>query len=85
LPEHLPQRIRQTTQVTNGQGENSDAPTSGNLMEEMERATILRTLQQCNYNRTETARTLGISRRALLYKLQRFQSQGYAIQSEAQD
>ncbi|HBF34112.1 TPA: two-component system response regulator [Candidatus Sumerlaeota bacterium] len=82
LPEHLPQRIRQSTKTADIlNGETNVAP-AGNLMEEMERTTILRTLQQCNYNRTETARTLGISRRALLYKLQRFQALGYAIQSD---
>jgi DNA-binding NtrC family response regulator len=35
----------------------------------MERAAILAALQQCRGNRTQAAQQLGISRRALLYKL----------------
>jgi DNA-binding NtrC family response regulator len=36
---------------------------------QVERATILGTLQECNGNRTHTAKKLGISRRSLIYKL----------------
>jgi two-component system response regulator AtoC len=37
-----------------------------------EAAAIVRALEQCNGNRTRTALELGISRRALLYKLKRY-------------
>src|SRR2546422_8487523 len=40
-------------------------------LEEMERQAIVQALRKHNFNRTETARALGISRRALIYKLQR--------------
>jgi transcriptional regulator with PAS, ATPase and Fis domain len=38
-------------------------------LEEIERQAILQALRQHNFNRTETAKALGISRRALIYKL----------------
>jgi DNA-binding NtrC family response regulator len=37
---------------------------------QIERATILATLEECGGNRTQAAKKLGISRRALIYKLQ---------------
>jgi len=36
-------------------------------------------LRKHGFNRTETAKALGISRRALLYKLQRFRELGDAV------
>jgi DNA-binding NtrC family response regulator len=45
----------------------------------MERQAILQALRKHNFNRTETAKALGISRRALIYKLQRFRESGYEI------
>ncbi len=48
-------------------------------LEEVEREAILQALRNHNFNRTETAKALGISRRALLYKLQHFQKLGYEI------
>ncbi|HRD05867.1 MAG TPA: helix-turn-helix domain-containing protein [Verrucomicrobiota bacterium] len=45
----------------------------------MERAAIMQALRQHDFNRTETAKALGISRRALLYKLQRFREEGYPV------
>jgi DNA-binding NtrC family response regulator len=49
-------------------------------LEAIERQAILDMLRQHDFNRTETARALGISRRALIYKIQRFREQGYDIQ-----
>ena len=74
LPEHLPTRVRAGAQenpvsavaVLNAQG-----------LEDIERQAILQALRQHDFNRTETAKALGISRRALLYKLQRFRELGY--------
>jgi DNA-binding NtrC family response regulator len=48
-------------------------------LEEIERQAILQALKQHDSNRTETAKALGISRRALLYKLQRFREQGHSV------
>ena len=69
LPEHLPARLRSG---------DSPLPTESTSLEAIERNAILSALQQNNANRTETARALGLSRRALLYKLQRYREQGFA-------
>jgi DNA-binding NtrC family response regulator len=77
LPEHLPRRINEAV------GE-KPAPTrepgeaQGRRLQDIEDLVILQTLRQHGYNRTETARALGISRRALLYKLRRLEEEGHA-------
>jgi len=76
LPEHLPKRVQRAELKV---AEDSGVPARGKRMEEIERAAILQTLRENNYNRTETARILGISRRALIYKLRRFSEQGHSI------
>ena len=48
-------------------------------VDEIEREAILQALRNHDFNRTETAKALGISRRALLYKLQRFRELGHAV------
>jgi DNA-binding NtrC family response regulator len=74
LPEHLPARIRQAA----GEGVEEDTPAS-NRLEDVERSTILQALREHGFNRSEAARALGISRRALLYKIQRFRELGYDV------
>ena len=74
LPEHLPAKMREAAK-SNGTTPSADTQ----QLDEMERTAILAALAQHKSNRTETAKALGISRRALLYKLQRFQKLGYAI------
>jgi DNA-binding NtrC family response regulator len=73
LPEHLPARI--VSQI--------DAPVvpaaDAQQLEQIEREAILRALRKNNYNRTETAKELAISRRALTYKLQRLRVEGVPI------
>ena len=44
----------------------------GQPLEEVEKAAILRTLEQANGNKSETARRLGITRRTLHQKLKKF-------------
>ena len=75
LPEHLPARVR----AAGGPGD-SRKEFEQERWEEIERNAILQALGQHNFNRTETAKALGISRRALLYKLQRFREQGYKVE-----
>src|SRR5262249_31780052 len=67
MPEHLPARIRQSSPAS--ADEVGNAP---GRLEDVERQTILVALREHGFNRSEAARALGISRRALLYKLQRF-------------
>ncbi|GIX50059.1 MAG: DNA-binding response regulator [Limisphaera sp.] len=75
LPEHLPARILRSVEE---QGEPGGSEESLRL-EEVERQKILETLQRCGFNRTETARVLGISRRTLVYKLQRYRAAGFVV------
>jgi DNA-binding NtrC family response regulator len=75
LPEHLPTRVRAAA-------ENPPLPETADIerLAEIERQAILQALRQHDFNRTDTARALGISRRALLYKLQRFRELGYKVE-----
>ena len=74
LPEHLPARVRaaSTEAVLAGL-------TEAEHLGEIERQAIFQALRKHDFNRTETARALGISRRALLYKLQRFRELGFEV------
>jgi DNA-binding NtrC family response regulator len=75
LSEHLPARILAA-------GAEASAPTTAGetqRLEQIERDAILRALRKNNYNRTETAKELAISRRALTYKLQRMRAEGVPI------
>ena len=77
LPEHLPTRVREAagqpapTQTTDTQ-----------QLEKIEREAILQALRKHDSNRTETAKALGISRRALIYKLQRFREMGFEVDAK---
>jgi DNA-binding NtrC family response regulator len=64
MPEHLPATI---TENTAGVTDSADT----NRLSQVERATIQATLKECDGNRTQAAKKLGISRRTLIYKLQR--------------
>jgi len=74
LPEHLPTRVR----ASGDQPIMPELPDAQRL-EEIERQAILQALREHDHNRTETAKALGISRRALIYKLQRFREQGFEV------
>jgi DNA-binding NtrC family response regulator len=74
LPEHLPARVRGAAQAAPAV-ELGDAE----RLEEMERQAIVQALRKHNFNRTETAKALGISRRALIYKLQRLRELGCEV------
>ena len=74
LPEHLPARLGATAPAPGG----AETADSGKL-EEIERQTILRGLRKHGFNRTETAKALGISRRTLVYKIQKLRELGLAV------
>jgi DNA-binding NtrC family response regulator len=79
LPAHLPTKVREAVP------EHAQPPqgtADAQQLEEIERQAILQALRKHDFNRTETAKALGISRRALIYKLQRFRNAGYAIDAE---
>ena len=73
LPEHLPARIAAQASAPTLE------PVDAQRLEQIEREAILKALRKNNYNRTETARELAISRRALTYKLQRLRAEGVAV------
>ncbi len=68
MPEHLPPRIA-------APAETGEEPADTSRLSQVERATILATLEECGQNRTHAARKLGISRRALIYKLRAIESE----------
>ncbi len=69
LPEHLPPKIAGlATQAPS-------AETSAGRLSQVERAAILATLAECDGNRTHAAKKLGISRRALIYKLRAIETE----------
>jgi DNA-binding NtrC family response regulator len=73
FPEHLPAKIRpaEAAPVVD--------PADAERLGEIERQAIFQALKKHDFNRTETAKALGISRRALIYKLQRFRELGYKV------
>ena len=75
LPDHLPNKIRAVPEPA----AMSMSVPPGAQLEDVERQTILQTLQKCGFSRTETAKALGISRRALIYKLQRYRELGCEV------
>jgi len=74
LPDNLPTRVRAAAEQSA-----TVEPGDAERLEEIERQAILQTLQKHSFNRTETAIALGISRRALIYKIQRLKELGYEI------
>jgi two-component system response regulator HydG len=68
LPEHLPPKV--AALATSG-----TAAAAAGRLSQMERAAILATLEECSGNRTQAAKKLGISRRALIYKLRAIESE----------
>ncbi|MCO6048095.1 sigma-54 dependent transcriptional regulator [Aeoliella sp. ICT_H6.2] len=61
MPEHLPAKVQALAVEADGDEQGR--------LSQVERATILATLDECDGNRTQAARKLGISRRGLIYKL----------------
>jgi DNA-binding NtrC family response regulator len=75
IPEHLPVRVRAAAEVAPPR-EAGDRE----RLDDIERQAIMQALRQHDFNRTETARVLGISRRALIYKLQKCRELGYTVE-----
>jgi DNA-binding NtrC family response regulator len=74
VAEHLPARIRPGARST-ALVELMDA----GKLEEIQDQAVLQALRRNNFNRTATAKALGISRRALIYKLQRLRELGHSV------
>ncbi|HEY6167076.1 MAG TPA: sigma-54 dependent transcriptional regulator [Verrucomicrobiae bacterium] len=74
LPDHLPTRVR-SAEPKSGAG----SPAELERWDEIEREAILQALRKHDFNRTETAKALDISRRALTYKLQHYRELGFKV------
>ena len=75
LTEHLPARVLAAAATAPG-------PVGSPRLEDVEQGAILRAVQAHRFNRTETAKALGISRRSLIYKLQRLREAGFKVDPE---
>src|SRR5262249_3439245 len=73
--ESLPEFLRDERTDTEGMG--LDLPTQGISLEGIEKELILKALQRFNWNQTHAARYLDISRRTLIYRIEK-----YGIQKE---
>jgi transcriptional regulator with PAS, ATPase and Fis domain len=76
LPDHLPARITAAAGLPRPPALEA---AGGRSLDEIEREAILQSLRQHGYNRTETAKALGISRRKLTYTLQGFRELGLDV------
>src|SRR5580658_7758767 len=74
VPEHLPARIRPGAAPVVAL-----ASADAKKLDEVETQAVLLTLRKNDFNRTATAKALGISRRALIYKLQRLRELGHVV------
>ena len=84
LIEHLPAKVRGGNGGGAAPGTEAAAKVAGvseddSRLGDIERQAIMAALRKHDFNRTETAKALGISRRALLYKLQRFRELGFPV------
>jgi DNA-binding NtrC family response regulator len=77
LPEHLPARILAASTANDSSA--AQTHIEAQRLDQIEREAILKTLRKNNFNRTETAHELAISRRALTYKLQRLRAEGVQV------
>jgi len=75
LPDHLPARIHGAIERPAVNVE----PAEARRLEEIEHEAMVAALKQHGFNRTEAAKALGISRRTLVYKLQRLRDLGFEV------
>jgi DNA-binding NtrC family response regulator len=71
--EHLPRKLQETT------APDIDTESEEGVIDQMERMIILQTLEKNNFNRSQTARDLKMSRRTLTFKIRRLKEAGYEI------
>jgi DNA-binding NtrC family response regulator len=82
LLDHLPNRLRAALASTPTPAVTEAHLPDDQRLEEIERQAIVQALHKNNFNRTETAKALGISRRTLVYKLQHLRSMGCEIDAK---
>jgi DNA-binding NtrC family response regulator len=77
LPEHLPGRVRAPQNAAPALSLGGEA-----RLEAIEREAILMALRKHDFNRSEAAKALGISRRGLIYKIQQLRAMGFRVDRE---
>jgi two-component system response regulator AtoC len=75
LPEHLPEKLLKLQQESAPPSTPPHGLVLHNEVAQVERETLVRALESCGGNRTHAAERLGISRRALLYKIEKYSLQ----------
>jgi DNA-binding NtrC family response regulator len=78
LPEHFPARVQEDAAKSTER-----LTLQASRLEDLEREAILLALREHRFNRTETAKALGLSRRALLYKVHRLRELGFPVDPPA--
>jgi len=71
--EHLPRKLHETPSIEI----NTESPEG--VIDQMERIIILQALEKNNYNRSQTAIELRMSRRTLTFKIRRLKEAGYNV------
>lgn len=71
--EHLPRKLQETPTIE------IDSDSAEGVIDQMERMIILQTLEKNNYNRSQTALELKMSRRTLTFKIRRLKEAGYKV------
>jgi two-component system response regulator AtoC len=74
-PEHLPEKLLKLQQENSPPSTPPHGLVLHNEVAQVERETLVRALESCGGNRTHAAERLGISRRALLYKIEKYNLQ----------
>jgi DNA-binding NtrC family response regulator len=74
LPEHFPARVQEDSTKSAER-----LTLQASRLEDLERDAILLALREHSFNRTEAAKALGLSRRALLYKVHRLRELGFQV------
>ncbi len=80
LQEHFPARVQEDSTKSAER-----LTLQASRLEDLEREAILLALREHSFNRTEAAKALGLSRRALLYKLHRLRELGFQVDPPAPD
>ena len=78
LPDHLPTRVHGAIERPTVNLE----PAEARRLEEIEHEAMVAALKAHGFNRTEAAKALGISRRTLVYKLQRLRDLGFEVDAQ---
>jgi diguanylate cyclase (GGDEF)-like protein len=71
-PEHLPDRIRDQAVSQHAVGGQTTPTDMRETIADVERASIVKALESCAGNQTRAAKQLGISRRSLIYKMEKY-------------